>query len=264
MLKKSIATLYCRVLELASEVAHYEGILADAPTVSGMESRLRAQLERAELDRRKMTQMRDRLSEMESELQEAKLNSARSQKKIKELSETALQLTDWNSQLETKYKYHDTAMKQAEALFDQVRGDLERQLVEVTKKRIDLQQEYTKAEEQMYQLRRQLGEQEEIQEKLRHENSVLKSKLYNALNKPAVIKRKSTPQGRNLSQRPSSRPASVTKRSPSTRPLSKSPLEKKLAALDLLDDVELQEDRPTITEIFKATFGSADKSSMPS
>lgn len=250
------------MLELAGEVAHYEGVLTDTPTVSEMESRLRAQLERAELDRSKMKQMRDRLVEMESELAEARLSNARSQQTVKELSETALQLTDWNSQLETKLKYYDSEIKEAEDLFDQVRSDLERQLVEVTRKRIDLQQEFSRAEEQVFQLRRQLGEQEEIQDKLRHENSVLKFKLYNAASKAVEMRMKPhSPTETTKCSRPLSLQASVSHHSPSMCPIisSRSPLEKRIAALDVLDEVKLQE-RPTITELFKATFGAGDKS----
>jgi len=251
-LRKIAATMYCRVLELAAEVTYYEGISSQSSLAAAAETRLKAQLERSALDRHKLQLLRGKLTDSQAELDDAKRAARKARQEARELSETTQKLTVWNGQLEARLKSAEFSEKQVDEMINLIRDGLEAQLIQVTEKRIQLQQEFSELEEVALRLRREGKEYAGIQERLQQENAILKARLVDLIQRPASVP-KTSPRS-HISQ------LAVSKnRSPSVLPAAKAAIER-LERLQVHDDIAMQSPspngRPSITEIFKASLGS--------
>ena len=242
-LKKITASLYCRVLELASEVAYYECLSSDTTTAALADAKLRAQLERSEFDRKKTERLRERFRKSEQLLQASRLTEQRAEQQRKEMEETTTKLTEWNTQLETRVGELDEEVRETLKRAREDQEELEAQLVQSTRKRIQLQQEYTTLEERLQQLSRQNRELDDVKRKFQQENAILKTKLSQALARSRSVPRSP------LSPRP--------------RAASKSPVDRlgeRLADMEMMEEVELR-GKPSLTDIFKSSMSS--KPMMP-
>lgn len=244
--------MYCRVLELAGEVAYYEGLSSDSRTTALADSKLRAQLERSEHDKRRLERLRERFRVTEHQLQEARLSEQKAEQQRREMEETTTKLTEWNTQLETRVGELDEEIRETLTQASEAQNELEAQLIQATQKRIQLQQEFSLLEEKILRLERQNIELEDIQFKLQQENHVLKSKLSHAVSRNHNRPIARSPLG------PSPRPSSVSKPRSAHMQTNRSPIDKlseRLESMDMLDDVELR-GKMSLTEIFKSSMNT--------
>lgn len=235
-LKHISSKLYGRVLDLAGEIAFYESLPNGKGSIA--ETQLRVQIERAELDRQKLDAMREKLNNLEAELEKAKLSEARANQACRDLGETTLKLTEWNSHLEARVNYLEAELSHADERMAEKLTELEYQLVEGTQKRIDMQEEFSVLEEFSHQQRRNLLEHAEIEIKLRQENEILKRRLGEYMLEPQMV--------------PAAGEPIVKINSPLYHPDDKEML--------IVEDATANEQEASITDIFKTTL----KGVMPS
>lgn len=191
---------------------------------------------RSELDRQKIDESKERIAELTGQLEAAKLSESKANSTIHELHETASKLTEWNSQLEEKCRRLEREKEELVEINLKVQKELEAEILEISEKRISLAQQYTEQEENVSMLKRSLAEHQEIEEKLKQENSVLKSNFFNLVSKNDEKELK-------LFQGPPQCKSSSSFERPND-----------LGSLDLMEDVKLIAEQRTITDIFKTSF----------
>lgn len=116
---------------------------------------------------------------MQSDLESERTARQEGVSRIAELEATASTLTEWNTSLEQQCSTLMESLCQQREISNQVKCELQQDLLTTTKKQIDLRGEVDHMEEENIQLRRTLRESMDIQEKLAQENAILKSKMYN-------------------------------------------------------------------------------------
>jgi septal ring factor EnvC (AmiA/AmiB activator) len=116
-----------------------------------------------------------------------------------------------------------------------VQKELEDQILEISDKRVSLAQLYAEQEENLLGVQKSLAEYQEIEEKLKQENAILKSKLYN-------ITFRTNENDTNISQ--------TTPQASSSFQKSSDPFPPEM------DEIKLTAEQRSITDIFKTSFPS--------
>ncbi len=172
-LQRIIGTISGRITEFVNELLSYDKEIKMKNTK--LEAQLQVQIERSEMDNRKIDELKGRVAELTEQLEESKRSEYKANQSAKELGEATKRLSDWNKQLETRLNAANN-----ESNLVKLNQELEAQLLGATEKRITIQSDYSKLEEELARTKRLCKEQEDIQAKLCQENSILKSKLYSS------------------------------------------------------------------------------------
>lgn len=167
------AELYRKVLQLAGEVAYYEGLTSSKENNPDLNGRTAC----SGIEQEEKNLLLEKVAELQTELALSRQAESRSAETSKELEETASKLTEWNGILEAKIKSREDEALKAENRAIISTGELEKQLIEVTKKRISLQQAYMKLEDKHLKKTLILNNLETEMLELREENITLRMRL---------------------------------------------------------------------------------------
>lgn len=165
-LRQIIIQLYSRILEL-------------------MDALLAIQEERAELlhERDLLTEANMRLDEtagrLRDQLAQRETETTTLRQRVEELGETSSKLTQWNTALEEEREHQATSLRAAHEQQVLQQYMAQEEALEAIRKLIALRGQLDEVEEELARAYATSRESGEIVAKLRQENAILKSKLYN-------------------------------------------------------------------------------------
>jgi chromosome segregation ATPase len=131
----------------------------------------------------KMTYMQADITNLQESLDQALEREAFLQSRVTELEAITSTLTEWNTHLEQQTHKLTFALEASNLERNQELQSLHSQIITVTEKRIEMQGDYSRLEEENVNLRNGMRELRDVQSKLLQENAILKSKLFGLMTK---------------------------------------------------------------------------------
>jgi chromosome segregation ATPase len=165
ILGNAVGKLYGRILELADEILSLRELRAEL-------------LHEQDLMTKHCDQQEAKIVDFARSLASEKDARVTAEIRVAELADTARHLTEWNGSLEEQNKTLMAALQQHHCTTQQSRISLEDDLLVAIKRQIQLRRELDLMEEENGSLRATLREALDIQQRVRQESAILKSKLY--------------------------------------------------------------------------------------